>query len=430
MDRLDYLVPLMCTNGGGACLWGVLCHFGVDTGYKSDREWRDLDVVLEGASLEDVAVRVNSAVARCLHRGNWAFREEFLGDVILSSVVNLNDKDAVNINSGISGDVYSGIVGFTGGTITRLSVSCYKYEGLPNVGCVSEIALNTWKYGFWGDDNDPIGVLDVDIEKLRENLMQYAGVSDLHIVFRHGDNLTFYSRTGCLPAEGAGYSFDCAGVRVVGYDAGDSVDFVKGAKDNMFLPMPTIMGARDACDGIARNFDDRRKCVYSTSGLKGNRRVGVCMGDRDKEWEMVWPNGWGHGKPQRVEYWDIVDLKGMRAAEASIFNARIRTLFGRQRLFVADVVDMYGIDLGDAGWFIPGLGVYTVVPVDGDLGYFIVNGGFETSLNSQQHFKASCDGGSLAVWLSKYGLSVDFSGDKSNLDFVKFTDARLASILG
>jgi hypothetical protein len=91
---------------------------------------------------------------------------------------------------------------------------------------------------------------------------------------------------------------------------------------------------------------------------------------------------------------------------------------------------MYGIDLGDAGWFIPGLGVYTVVPVDADLGYFIVNGGFETSLNSQQHFKASCGGGSLDIWLSKYGLSVDFSGDKSNLDFVKFTDARLASILG
>ncbi len=65
-----------------------------------------------------------------------------------------------------------------------------------------------------------------------------------------------------------------------------------------------------------------------------------------------------------------------------------------------------------------------------DPGYFIVNGGFEAGLNSQKRFKSSCGGGSLDVWLSKYGLSVDFSGDKSNLDFVKFTDARLASILG
>ncbi len=428
MDRLDYLVPLMLTHEGNVCLSDVLCHFGVDTGCKTDRgKWCDLDVVLEGASLEGVAARVNSAVARCLN--GWVFEDEFLGDIILSSVVNRNGG-TVHIDSGISEDVYSGITGFIEGTITRLSVRCDKYKGMPNVGCVSEIFLNTGNYARSGYDSDPIGILDVDIEKLRENLMQYAGVSDLHIVFRHGDNLTFYSRTGCLPAEDAGYSFDCAGMRVVGYDAGDSVDFVKGAKDNMFLPMPTIMEARDACDGIARNFDDRRKCVYSTSGLKGKRRVGVCMGDRDKEWEMVWPNGWGHGKTQRVEYWDIVDLKGMRAAEASIFNARIRTLFGRQRLFVADVAGMYGINLGDDGWFIPGLGVYTVVPGGADPGYFIVNGGFETSLNSQKHFKSSCGGGSLDVWLSKYGLSVDFSGDKSNLDFVKFTDARLASILG
>lgn len=432
MVRLDYLLPLMCGEITEAYKF-VLNLFGADLREDSTRvkvRCDDLRTILEGVAFEDVAVRINSAVEELYDGGRFSY--ELMGNAVVRSVFSVGDTALGGrafevLDSGLSEGVFSGIVGSIGANIARLSVSYLKLDGLPSVGCVSKLYLDTKDFKRGEMDNKPLLLLDVDIEKLRERLMECLGVDGLHIVFRSTAAVTLYSRTGCAPSEDAGYSFVCPRFSVEGYAAADTVDFIKGADQNLFLPTNVIVSVRKACAEIANVGWDRRKCVYSTSvDSVGGKFAGVCVGNRD---EVTEENGRGH------EYWKLMPVEGMRVAEVSTLNVRVRELFGRQRLFAADVFGMWGLKLDDGSWFFPGLGVYTVVPGDGELGYFVVESDFASAMCSKKmRFYGDCDNGynRLSGFMSDFGVSfrLNVEGDHNRHSFVKITHELLVEVLG
>ena len=430
MVRLDYLLPLMCGQVLYAFIF-VLNSFGADLRESSETKVRydDLRTLLEGAAFEDVAVRINSAVEE-LYNGSL-FRFELMGNAVVHSVFSKGDvkvggRNFEVLDSGLSEVVFSGIVGSIGANITRLSISYLKLDGLPSVGCISKLYLDTEDFKRGEMDNKPLLLLDVDIEKLRERLMECLGVDGLHIVFRSTAAVTLYSRTGCAPSEDAGYSFVCPRFSVEGYAAEDTVAFIKGADQNLFLPTNIIVSVRKACAEISNVGWDRRKCVYSTSvDYVGCKFAGICIGNRDAVTE---------GNGRGCEYWKLMLVEGMRAAEVSTLNVRVRELFGRQRLFADDVFGMWGLKLDDGSWFFPGLGVYTVVPGDGELGYFVVESDFASAMCSKMSFMGDFDNGGNRVicCMSDFGLSFRLyvRNTLTLHSFVKITHELLVEVLG